>query len=260
MRDTSSKPLAIHVIGDSHSRLLHCVPNQVKRNRLPLPLSHVAKGKVIRGASLAGFRPGTSTLDVKACVLRLVTRADRLVLAFGQVDLGLGYYYRRVVKGEDVTPDDYVRWLTDIYRAFLEKLDVSNGDQALKGVNLTALAPKAFAARYIARSIVPGPKSDERKEKCRAAKAKLLPIVLSEDDQNALHLAFNHAVARMAADRGIRYFDINNQLAKGNGPGKDGRPKLAFRFRTAGFDHHVADTVEVRRMHHLALADCFGPA
>ncbi len=71
-----------------------------------------------------------------------------------------------------------------------------------------------------------------------------------------MHLDFNAGLKHLAERRGLGYFDLVTEMAQ---PGSASTiPKLDERFRPAGFDHHVADTVFIRRMHYNAVGAAFG--
>lgn len=246
-------PQLVSVFGDSHSTLFfptHFYAGRLGyRETLPVRVT----GRAVRAASLAGFRPGSSKLNVKDEIASALPEAQRMVLAFGQVDLELGYYYRLAIKQEETDPTCYVEWLLGIYRDFLNSLEHAQCDVALKGVNLTALSPRGFAIRYVSRIVTEG-KDMTWKE----AVPVVRPHVLSEDEQNAMHLAFNAGLAQLARELGLRYFDLNEELAASPHPALAAEPiRLADQFKTGAFDHHVADTVVARRVHYEGLLKAF---
>lgn len=247
-------PPPVAVFGDSHSTFFFKGGAGNGRLRLPNPLPwEIVEGGAISGASVAGFRPRKTRLDVKGRIRAELQQHRRMVLAFGQVDLELGYYFRLVVKQEQITPEEYVAWLTGIYGDFLADLDLGTCDLAVKGVNPTALAPRRFSARYVSRIVLRKGETDEG-----AAMAKVLPFILEEDEQNAMHYAFNAALASVASDLDVRYFDLVDLLTE---PHPDGGPaRLSDLHRRAAFDHHVANTVWVRRKHYEAVGEVFGLA
>ncbi len=244
----------ITVLGDSHSAFFFPTPFFAGRCGYPFPLPYRVTGRAIPAASLAGFRPGVSTLRVKETIAEALPQTRHLVLAFGQVDLELGYYYRLAVKQEKTNPADYVDWLIGIYRSFMATLGTGDCAVALKGVNLTALTPKPFAVRYVSRIVMEG-KSIEQ----AAADAMIAPHILSEAEQNRMHLAFNRKIAALAQELGHRYFDLNDHISDGPAQALAAvPPRLADQFKTGFFDHHLADTVVVRRMHYEAVGRVFG--
>ncbi|MDO5631859.1 MAG: hypothetical protein Q4G22_08480 [Paracoccus sp. (in: a-proteobacteria)] len=246
----------IHVIGDSHSAFFGEMPYYNGRLNLPDPPPFRVDCTAVNAASVAGFRPQASRLNVRRQVADLVQTCDaggrgRLILAFGQVDLELGYYYRLAIKQEQTDPDSYVDWLAGIYADFIAGIDPARVDLALKGVNLTVLHPRGFAARYVSRII-----SDGQTIRRAHAEKRVAPMILTETEQNRMHLAFNDRLADMAARLGVRYFDVVEQTRDRDAD--KGVPCLADDYRTAQFDHHMADTVAVRRIHYMAAGRCFG--
>lgn len=247
-------PPEITVFGDSHSGFFFPTPFFAGRCGYGFPLPYRVTGKPIHAASLAGFRPGVSTLKVKETIAEALPGARHMALAFGQVDLELGYYYRLAVKKQATNPAEYVDWLIGIYRGFLAGLDTRHCRMALKGVNLTALSPRLFAVRYVSRIVMEGKKLAQAQ-----ADEMILPHILPELEQNRMHRAFNARLAALAGDLGHGYFDLNDQIS--DGPIQAlaaAQPRLADQFKTGFFDHHLADTVVVRRMHYEALGKVFG--
>lgn len=246
---------AITAFGDSHGTYFFETAFYAGRLGLQQPLSYRINGRIFAGASVAGFRGERSTLMVREAILATLPGCDRLILAFGQVDLELGYYYRLAVKGEAIDPGSYVTWLTGIYVRFLAGfLPAGHCRVAVKGVNLTALAPRPFATRYVARVVKEGTTLTQAE-----AERRVEPFILAEDAQNAMHLQFNAELARQAAALGCGYFDLVAQTGNGSLHGLSTQPlRLADHFRTAGFDHHLADTVVTRRLHYEAAGRAFG--
>lgn len=243
-------PADVTVFGDSHAALFLPFPHSQGRLGYAGPPPYTIAGQAMYAASIAGFRPGQSKLHAKEKIRAALPEVERLVLAYGQVDLELGYYHRLAVKGEEITPAGYVDWLLDIYAAFVDGLDVDRDALALKGVNLTSLVPQEFAIQYVRKIVQRGNELDDAE-----ADARLAPFMLDEDAQNAMHLAFNAGLAAYAARTGCRYFDLVAQTAAPGSP--TGTPRLADAVRTAQPDHHLADTVAVRRMHYDAIGAVF---
>lgn len=255
------RPFA-HVFGCSHSAYFHSADLVLKRLRSVMDVPRVA-GEAIQAASVMGFRPQASTLDTKAIVSRAAAEADRLVLAFGQVDLELGYYYRRVIKREEIDPVRFIEDLVGHYAGFIETLPVSRERIAVKGVNLTVLEDREFTFKYTRRIIFDeksgsAPKTKRARHAMRVAlKQALLPT----DVQNAMHLAYNSLLADWAAGAGVRYFDINHAIARRDAGGLR-NPELGLDpdFAPAGFDHHIADTIGIRALHLRAMQAAFSEA
>ncbi len=201
-----------------------------------------------------GFRRGKTRLRTAQKIQKYLPKADLLVLAFGQVDLELGYYYRRIIKGETITPQEFVDRLANIYEEFIDRLAFPPARIALKGVNLTVLADADFTFRYV-NSIITEEVVDPAPDMVDALRNTLL----DETAQNAMHLSFNHKIAELIAARGGHYFDINNGICARQ---RDGRPmlpmKLGQQFMPATFNHHISDSLYVRQLHYVRMLRSFG--
>ncbi|MBE3637385.1 hypothetical protein [Mangrovicoccus algicola] len=244
--------MKVHVYGDSHSYLFYGRRHYRHRLELGRPLRFTVTGGSIRAASLSGFRSSNSTLGVREKILSVLPDARHLALCFGQVDLELGYCYRAAIKGEPVDPGTYPAWLLDIYDGFIDHLLPSGCEIALKGVNLTALQSDIFAAAYVSRLIL-----ETGNVQLDDAMAQIKPHILGHDAQNAMHLAFNAGLRDLAASRGLRYFDINDEISQP--PAGSGKaPRIAGHHMPGAPDHHLADTKATRLIHYNALGRCFG--
>ncbi|WP_335949699.1 hypothetical protein [Salipiger bermudensis] len=243
----------IHVFGDSHSTYFFPSDFYVGRLGLKHPQAYKVTGEAISAASIMGFRPRASTLDTKKKIEHALPNASRMVFAFGQVDLELGFYFRKVVKGEDVDVEQFCAFLLESYREFVSGV-AGKVDLAVKGVNLTALSPRNFAIKYIS-GIITGNNDFERSR----AEQGVRDVVMAERQQNEMHILFNSMLREMCASLGVRYFDIVSETATGGVAGATMQyPRLSDVYKTSKFDHHFADTVEVRKIHYFALGRVFG--
>lgn len=242
-------PTLTRVYGDSHAKFF--LNNQrFLYERLgfgspeSLPIS--VEGQAINAASVAGFRPGKSTLRTKETIAAGIEEADRVVLAFGQVDLELGYYYRKVVKREpDLDTVAYPARLVDIYFDFIDSIGIESHRLAIKGVNLTVLTERLFTERYARRIVL-------KDVEGRGLRRNLRLSILSEQEQNTMSLRYNDLLRAECECRGISYFDINDLIAR---PDDDGEvASIDPRYCPAEPDHHLVDSLDVRMMHIEALS------
>ena len=239
----------VTVFGDSHSKFFHPTPLQYQRMGVVTPLPYRINGSHIRGAAVSGFRQQKSKLNVKERIIAALADARHLILAFGQVDLELGYYFRNAIKGERYSPEAYTDWLIGIYASFVDGLTTERCELALKGVNLTVLDPAPFAARYVSKIAREGTKLSI------AEATKLVrPFILSEADQNSMHLRFNEQMRELAISSGVRYFDLNDGIKDTS----QESPRVADEFRPGPFDHHLTDSLPVRRLHYVRAGEVFG--
>lgn len=239
----------VHVFGDSHARFFE-VPSfgyrRMQQSRQTMePVVHA-----ISSASVAGFRPRASTLDTKDRIAKTLPETERLVLAFGQVDLELGYYYRRVIKEDAQSKEAFVAYLLEIYADFIRGLDLGGREIALKGVNLTVLHPKEFTIKYVSKII----KFDDGENQDKKT-ARLGGAVMPEKEQNRMLLDFNRGLAALAHSEGWRYFDINDAICDRNPLTGTADPILgvASHFRPTNFDHHLSDSMMLRAIHYTGL-------
>ena len=196
---------AIHVFGCSHSKFFFNGAQVARRLDLE-GLGIQIEGRFVRAASVAGFRPRRSTLETKEIINSALPQAKALCLAFGQVDLELGYYYRVVVKEEELTPSAYVAWLCGIYEEFVDGLPIAPDQLAFKGMNLTVLTEPKFTYRYVKRTIKQQGNIDkvEKLEKLEAA-------ILSEDAQNGMSLAMNEGLRGPGRQAGQSVFRFGRE-------------------------------------------------
>lgn len=246
---------AIDIIGDSHTAFFGAKKAYVAAARMGLSAARFhTRVHLLHGASLTGVRAYSSTLQIREKIDAVVKTADRLVLALGQVDLEAGFYYKRLIKKEAWSSDEYVSYLIDIYRTFLSTSNFGGCDLALKGVNLTVLSTPLFAKNYVSRLITEGnPKNLDD------ARAALDAAMLGERAQNDLHLSFNAAVSKLADDFDLRYFDLTDRLAARDDRGLPVTPVVLDRaHQPMKADHHLLPSVAVYRHHYEKLRDTFG--
>lgn len=232
----------IHTIGDSHSRYLQTAGYIYKRLGIK-PKDLQLRTNTIMGASIAGLRPQSTKLDTKEKIneaLHIAGEDTGIVIALGQVDLELGYYHRIHNKGEKITPQTYVTWLIQIYENFVTEIPKAK-NVALKGVNLTVLGQPDFTKGYISRIIQPTEESEERLEE----------IILTETEQNKMHLQFNEELKKLSKRNNIKYFDINKYICRRDEYNQTPQIELGLReeYRPGKVDHHLVDSLAVRAIH-----------
>ncbi|MEA2048166.1 MAG: hypothetical protein U9O64_06915, partial [Campylobacterota bacterium] len=157
------------------------------------------------------------------------------------VDLELGYYYRKVIKNEEINYGIFVDYLVEKYVDFLKLTNLDKSSMVVKGLNLTVLKYGDFATSYIQRIIT---ENIENKNEVLQAKKKLNTVMESYSARNNATLNFNIKLQQVCLNEGWKYFDVNEYLSDftvGKG--------ILDRFIPSGFDHHLCDSVEVRKMH-----------
>lgn len=229
----------IVVFGDSHCRYFEA--NKRVRHGVSWLEGLSIDVHSIRGASIIGLGRKRSKLKVFDTVHKNISKESVNVFCFGQVDLELGYYYRLILKDEQWDLAGFADFLLEHYVEFLSSLPLPSQNIVVKGINLSVLTTKNFALRYVHRVIT---ENLDDKNDVRAARARLEAMLDTYADRCAAVVYFNNRLREIAQRHGWGYFDINDILS-------DGMPinGVADRFIQAIFDHHVVDSIEMRRIH-----------
>lgn len=238
------------IIGDSHA-MYFCQLNKVADlvdSRWGVFDYKVAD---ISAATIRGFGNRKSTLKVSDRVDTIIDEINpsHLVFGLGQVDTELGYYYRSIVKGDslDNSVDNFIEETVDTYRQYLTSLkEKYRVGIIIKGVNPTVLINQTFAANYIS-NITTEHFSD--KDKRLSMKQKVKDELPDYEFRFDLNRKLNDALKLLANELDARYFEIWDQVI-------DPATGMVFlKYLPATFDHHLADSVEVRKIHYDALYD-----
>lgn len=236
----------IVVLGDSHARYFESSAKLEYHapwvKRLNVDVNKIPASTII------GLGKKRSTLNLSSKVDGVLKSHENSyrVFAFGQVDLELGFYYKKVVKGEDINLSGFVVYLIGKYKDFLGRYD--NGNLVVKGLNLTVLKHEGFALEYVKRIIT---ENVDDKDDVLKANLALKEVFDSFSARNSATIMFNNQLKDLACERGWRYFDVNDELSSYS-PGKG----INDEFIPAGFDHHLVDSVYMRKLHLSALRKC----
>ncbi len=134
------------IFGDSHSKFF------TSQNHKDIEINLYQ----INGASMAGFGKRQSTLKVADKIRQTIYEyqdLDLLILKFGQVDVDLGYYYKLVVKQENIKFIDFAEKVISIYFNFIDSLALEKRLIYIFGINLPSLFTKDNAVKYTSRII-----------------------------------------------------------------------------------------------------------
>ena len=138
----------IKVFGDSHSRIF-------KKCNI---LNHVIDCENISGATLAGLPKRISTLDVKNRMIDYLknNKPDFLILKFGQVDIDLSYYYKIVVKKEEIDKSEYIQNLLSCYEKLIVELSyyIDKKKIIIFGINPPSLVKKESCYIYTSKIVL----------------------------------------------------------------------------------------------------------
>lgn len=236
--------MKILVFGDSHSTYFG-LSDELKS------VNESFKGVNIQvvtipGSTILGFGKRQSTLNSKALFLAKLKafKPDYICFALGQVDIELGLYYRKIVKGESVDVKEYISNLVEKYLSTINDIqnDCSISDEAicLKGINLSVLTThRAKAVDYTSRIIT---ENIEDKNLIEEYNKKLKLEYPSNLERYRIHTLFNEVLFSAVRTR-YSYFDINDVIADGDNFGSCRKEFIPF-----SKDHHILDSLFIREI------------
>ncbi len=230
----------IFIFGDSHARYFD-VNDKV--------ISHAPWVRGVNidlhkypASTIIGLGRRNSTLNLSDKIKSILSddRSSARCFCFGQVDIELGFYFRKIVKNEDITFDDFIPHLLDNYKSFLD--NHNNGKLILKGINLTVLKNEQFAINYVSRIITEN--IDDEKLR-REYIIKLKSSFDSFKLRNKAMIDFNRGLKVLSKSSGWKYFDINDEISNFT-PGKG----VIDSYIPSGNDHHLVDSIHTRLPEH----------
>lgn len=245
--DTEAKDqeLKVLAIGDSHSQYFGITP-QLRALYPALGGVH-AEVVPVHGSTIAGFGKRSSTLGTKNVIMDSLHSysPDILVLNFGQVDVELGIPYRKYVKLEDTSVSWLIEGFSETYARFINELDFPPENIYIKGSNLSVLAyDRNKAIRYIKRIVTENIESPEEHE---AIIERMRAAFPNDIERASVVSYFNQAIARSVKSIGASYFDINDDIRDID------TGLISGEFIPSGRDHHLVDSIAVRKIHWQAL-------
>lgn len=244
MKDT----LPILVFGDSHARFFTESPITKSCTK---EFNNVVSFNcsVIGGASVIGLGRRQSHLKVRDIIESASSTESVCVLNFGQVDLELGYFYRRAVKKESLNYYEWTEILVDALLLFVNDIKRLFKVIVVKGVNPPVIKETGLMVKYASRIVSENlPQGSDRAESLAYLKM-IMPDVLT---RTLVSEHFNHILRQKILASDVLYFDIFDHLIGDNGTVSD-------IFIPAILDHHLADSLYLRQLHRLSLMRVLTP-
>jgi len=198
--------------------------------------------------AISGFGKRKSSLNSREIFVKEVNQFKPNVLCFalGQVDIELGYYYKKVVKGDDIDFNSFALALVDTYIkntiALINELGIDLHKVIFKGINLSVLTNSRMKAVNYTSRIITENISD--RDSILEYKKKLNAAFPSSLERSYYHLKFNKALQEAAIASGMKYFDINSLVED-----KDNKGLVDLKYIPAGQDHHLVDSLYIRSLH-----------
>ena len=233
------------VVGDSHAQYFRTSEQVI--SLVPALADVTAYVKVTHGATLTGVGKMNSTLDLAAQTQRWIANAKpaHVVFNLGQVDVELGLPYRRFVKGNPASDGGLMDEFVGSYARFTDSLDYEHARISFKGINLPVLVhDRTKAIKYVSRIVTErfnGSAEDDALKD--AVLTDLQASYPGDEERTALAHEFNRRLRVAAAELGVSYFDINDDILD------PATGMVASRFIPFGFDHHLMPSLEVHAMH-----------
>lgn len=237
--------MRILIFGDSHSSYFN-LTDELKLIDTSFAGVDIRVVK-LPGATINGFGKRESTLNTRSIFSEEFStfKPDFVCFALGQVDIELGYYYRKIVKSEDVPMNNFISELCDNYiktiKDIISQSNLTSNQVIIKGINLSVLTKSRLKAiKYTSRIIN---ENITDKEKIKEYSEKIKNQFPSNLERYSSHVAFNIKLKEMILEE-FKYFDINDIIEDKNCVGN-----VDMKFIPTGFDHHLSDSLYIRKIH-----------
>jgi hypothetical protein len=235
--------MKILIFGDSHSRYFNLTNElcNIDERFKGIDISVTT----IPGLSVRGFGKRNSTLNSMEKLTMLIDKKvpEKLVFAIGQVDIELGYYYKKIIKDDPITFNEFIKPLVDEYFSQIENIskqkNLPSHSIIIKGINhstLTVFRDKAinYTSRVITENI------DDLKD-VEQYKNKLNEIFPSSMERISNHSKLNKLYKEKSEMYGYKYFDINEEISQSG--------FIFHSYLPTAQDHHLVDSLETRIIH-----------
>lgn len=231
----------ILVFGDSHSHLYNKLGVLKKAKQYDsLIFGYGVTRQGFPGASLRGIgKTRDSTLNISEKILDTITSEDIVVLVFGQVDIELGFYFRKCVKNIDENADTFIKNCVDSYKVFIERLQEKTENIIIKGVNMPTIMNRQDAVKYTSKIIFENLTEKEDRVAASTKLRQVLPDILTRIEMSK---KLNHALELACIELNVDYFDINEQTCHGNGFVRE-------EFMSISPDNHLLASVGMLKIH-----------
>jgi len=216
----------IFIYGDSHCKCF--TRDETKIGNI------VVKNCYYQCASMRGLSNINSKLKYQPFILDNVAKHsnDYHVFKFGQVDVEYGFWYKKLIKKENIQQIDFFNKMIDEYIGLMLKIkDNISQNIIICGVNLAN--DIIGVLREINTTYTNW--NNGIAEKKQAHNLKELPRHITIQTQTSNLLTFNDILKRCCDDHYIKYFDTTSECSTKNKAGDIIRKDI---FK--GLDHHYA--------------------
>ncbi len=212
----------IKVYGDSHSRIF-------KKIKLK---NHIMSVENISGASLSGLPNRESKLKIRNRIINFLknNKPSYLILKFGQVDIDLGYYYRIVVKNQNIDHKIYINNMIKNYILFIKDISkyISIDKIIVFGINPPSLIDKNRCVDYTKRIIF---ENNSEFNNNTDFKNKLIKTIKNIQNRTEFSKLFNNTCKYYCNKNNIKYSEVFDELLDND--------KIISKKFTNNNDHHI---------------------
>lgn len=245
--------LNILIFGDSHSVYFE-MTSDILANRSYYQGINIDLHS-IKGSTIQGFGKRESTLSTNRLIIDKLNerKYDKVVFAFGQVDVELGLYYKLLIKEESLEVDEYIGLLVDKYLSTVKEVATDNalasGDVIIKAINSPVLIYDINKAINYTKRIIT--ENIDNHELIPSYTKKLKSIYPSAMERRDIHSKFNAKLKVACEASGFTYLDLNHYFIDDDG-------FINEKFIPAKRNHHLVDSTYVRLCHIDSLISlCF---
>lgn len=236
--------MKILIFGDSHSMYFN-LTNELK-DMCESFRGIKTKVVTIPGATINGFGKRKSTLNLRDKFIKELNdfSPNFVCFALGQVDVELGLYFRKVVKGEFIEDKSFIDELCDNYlltiKDVLRDSNIPLNKVCVKGINLSVLTKSRHKAVTYTKRIITENIQEEEAKKFLDILQKTYPSNL---ERYSNHIYFN-SVMKGKTDGICSYFDINDLIED-----PDVKGEVHPMYIPSSSDHHILDSLLIRKIH-----------
>ena len=232
----------ILIVGDSHTRYFGLTRHL--SNIRPILKTVELNLKVVPGANLAGLGRRTSHTRLRETTREEIAGGDFSIFGLNlvQVDVELGYYYRAIVKGEEIPFQDFAAGIAHSMGNFLSEIKgMFSGDIFVKGVNPPVLCfNQEMAVRYVSKVITENIDDEKKRGEFMRKLSDNLP---SDLERIGFHRSLNRLLSEACKDLSVYYYDICDSVLHPS----TGLPRADY--VPARLDHHLVDSLRTRLLH-----------
>ena len=196
----------IAIFGDSHSNVF----NKFNVDGVNIFCNSIS------GGTISGLPKRISTLNIKNIIIDYLKNnsPDYIIFKFGQVDIELGYYYKNIIKNENINKEDYIKYLLDSYISFINEIEkyIDINKIIICGINPPCLISKSDCFEYTKRIIF-----ENVNNNLDIYIDKLNNLIENINNRTKFSTNFNYELRNLCKNKNIKYIEVFNELLTNEG-------------------------------------------